>query len=119
MWLMLQQNDPDDFVLATGQAHSVREFVERAFTHIGVGLVWEGTGVDEVGKDAKTGKVVVKVDPVLFRPQEVNYLLGDASKAKEKLGWQPIVAFDDLVSEMVNADRQAVREGERSWRMAG
>ncbi|GJL85003.1 MAG: GDP-mannose 4,6-dehydratase [Micavibrio sp.] len=119
IWLMLQQDAPDDYVLATGKAHSVREFTERAFAHIGVKLVWEGEGINEIGKDAKTGKVLVKVDPALFRPKDVNYLLGDAAKAQEKLGWSPRISFDDLVSEMVNADREALRSGEEPWQMAG
>lgn len=119
IWLMLQQDVPDDYVLATGKAHSVREFTERAFAHIGVKMAWEGEGADEVGKDAKTGKALVKVDLALFRPKDVNYLLGDASKAQEKLGWSPRIGFDDLVSEMVNADREALRKGEEPWQMAG
>ncbi len=119
IWLMLQQAEPDDYVLATGKAHSVRDFAQRAFAHTGVRLVWQGAGVDEVGRDAKTGRVLVKVDPALFRPTEVHYLLGDASRAREKLGWCPKTGFDELISEMVNADRQALRRGEEPWQMAG
>lgn len=120
IWLMLQQAVPDDYVLATGKAHSVRDFTERAFARIGVKLVWEGSGAEEAGKDARTGKVLVKVDPALFRPREVHYLLGDASKARKKLGWRPKIAFDELIGEMVNADREALRNGEEeSWRMVG
>ncbi len=105
MWMMLQQDKSGDYVLATGQAKTVREFVERAFSHIGVRIKWRGQGADEVGIDTKTGKVRVKVDPALFRPKDVSYLLGDASKAKAELGWQPKMYFDDLISEMINADR--------------
>ncbi|MCK5374573.1 MAG: GDP-mannose 4,6-dehydratase [Alphaproteobacteria bacterium] len=106
MWAMLQQNQPGDYVLATGEAKTVREFVTRAFSHIGVRIGWRGCGIDEVGFDKKTGRTLVQVDPALFRPKDVNYLLGDASKAKAVLGWQPECYFDDLISEMMNADRQ-------------
>ena len=105
MWAMLQRDKPGDYVLATGQAKTVREFVVCAFSHVGVRIGWRGCGEDEVGIDKKTGKVLVMVDPVLFRPKDVNYLLGDASKAKAELGWQPKIYFDDLISEMINADR--------------
>jgi len=118
MWLMLQQKEPDDYVLATGKAHSVREFSERAFEYIGVKLEWDGEGVNEVGKDAGTGKTLVKIDEKLLRPKEVNHLLGDSSKAKQKLGWEPEISFDDLISEMVNEDRRALQE-EGAWQMAG
>ena len=110
MWLMLQQDQPEDFVIATGETHSVREFVERAFACVDVELAWEGTGKGEVGRDAATGQVRVKIDPRYFRPTEVDFLLGDASKAREKLGWEPRVAFADLVSGMVAAD---LKEAER------
>ncbi len=123
MWLMLQQEEADDYVLATGEAHSVREFTVRAFAHIGVKIRWQGEGADETGIDAKTGKTMVRIDPVLFRPKEVNYLLGDAQKARSKLGWSPRIYFDDLVGDMVNADRenlwQAQQRGESAWQMAG
>ena len=119
IWLMLQQAAPDDYVLATGQAHSVRDFTERAFAHIGVKLVWEGNGAGEIGKDTKTGKSLVQVDPALFRPKEVHHLLGDAAKAKEKLGWLPKIGFSDLIADMVNADRAALRGREEKWQMAG
>ncbi|CAN7991411.1 unnamed protein product [Ixodes hexagonus] len=104
MWLMLQQSQPEDFVIATGEYHSVREFVEVAFKHIGQTIVWEGEGLDEVGKDKESGVVRVKVNPKYFRPAEVDFLLGDASKAKEKLGWQRRITFQDLVKEMVDSD---------------
>jgi GDPmannose 4,6-dehydratase len=104
MWLMLQQAEPDDFVLATGETHSVRECVEEACGHIGVDLAWKGNGLDEIGFDQKTGKVLVKIDPIYFRPTEVDVLLGDASKAKEKLGWTPEVKFKELVKIMMEHD---------------
>ena len=120
MWMMLQADKPDDYVLATGKAYKVRDFVERAFGHIGISVKWQGQGVDEVGVDQKTGRIVVKVDPALFRPNEVDYLLGDAAKAKKGLGWIPTIKFDDLVSEMVNTDRAGLRnESARSWSQTG
>jgi GDPmannose 4,6-dehydratase len=118
MWMMLQQKTADDFVLATGAAHSVREFVERAFAQIGVKLEWQGLGVDEVGRDAKSGRALVAIDETLFRPAEVHHLLGDAAKARAALGWAPTTSFDALVSQMVNADRALLREEPQSWSMA-
>ena len=115
MWLMLQQPEPDDFVLATGESHSVREFVERAFGHIGRSIVWRGHGIDEEGIDANTGEVLVKIDPRYFRPTEVESLLGDAGKARQRLGWRTEVGFQDLVREMVEADLQRT-EDQRSFR---
>lgn len=106
MWMMLQQDKPDDYVLATGEAHSVREFVQHAFAHIGITIEWDGTCKEEIGRDSKTGRVLVRVDETLFRPVEVNYLLGDATKARKVLGWRPKIGFEMLVKEMVNADRQ-------------
>jgi GDPmannose 4,6-dehydratase len=108
MWMILQQPEPDDYVLATGQTRSVREFVERAFACVGRRIVWRGEGVDEVGVDEKSGKVIVAVDPNYFRPTEVEVLLGDASKAKDKLGWQAKTTFDELVVEMVESDLRAI-----------
>lgn len=110
MWLMLQQSKPDDFVIATGEMHSVREFVEIAFKEAGIDLAWEGQGVDEVGKDKVTGRVLVKIDPKYFRPSEVELLLGDASRARNILGWQPRVTFRELVKRMVKHDLVAVYE---------
>ena len=104
MWMVLQQDEPDDFVVATGEAHSVREFVEKSFHEIGIEIAWEGAGVDEVGKDRKTGRTIVRIEPRYFRPTEVEFLLGDPSKAKEKLGWEPKVSFDELVKTMVRED---------------
>jgi GDPmannose 4,6-dehydratase len=108
MWRILQQPEPDDYVLATGETHSVREFVEKAFAQIGIGIVWQGVGADEKGIDAGSGRVLVKVDPGYFRPTEVDFLIGDASKARAKLGWKHRVSFDDLVAEMVAADLKNV-----------
>jgi GDPmannose 4,6-dehydratase len=100
MWLMLQQDDPDDYVIATGEQYSVREFVEAAAPYFGMNIVWEGEGLDEVGIDKNTKRAVVKVSPKYFRPAEVETLLGDASKAKEKLGWEPKISFNQLVEDM-------------------
>jgi GDPmannose 4,6-dehydratase len=108
MWRILQQPEPDDYVLATGETHSVREFVEKAFAQIGIGIVWQGVGADEKGIDAGSGRVLVEVDPGYFRPTEVDVLIGDASKARAKLGWKHRVSFDDLVAEMVAADLKNV-----------
>lgn len=104
MWLILQQEKPDDFVIATGETHSVREFIELAFEQIGINIQWQGEGVNEIGVDKKTGKVLVKIDPKYFRPTEVDLLIGDANKAKNKLGWQPKVTFKELIKIMVEAD---------------
>lgn len=100
MWLMLQQETPDDFVIATGEQYSVREFVEEAAPYFGMKIVWEGEGLDEVGIDKNTGKTIVRVNPKYFRPAEVETLLGDATKAKEKLGWTPKTSFKQLVEDM-------------------
>lgn len=108
MWRILQQDEADDYVLATGEMHSVREFVELAFNHVGTKIEWEGSGVDEIGKDAKTGKTIIRVDPKYFRPAEVDQLLGDPTKAKTKLGWEHSVTFPELVEEMVREDLKAV-----------
>ena len=104
MWMMLQQDEPDDYVVATGEMHTVREFIEKAFARLGHAIEWRGKGVDEVGIDTSTGKTVVRIDPRYFRPAEVEQLLGDPSKAKAKLGWAPEVKFDELVKIMVDGD---------------
>jgi len=109
MWLILQQDTPDDYVLATGESHSVREFVEMAFSHIGRTIVWRGSGMEEKGVDKSTSEVLVEVDPRYFRPTEVDALLGDPSKAHSKLGWRHKTSFDTLVAEMVQADMVKVR----------
>ena len=109
MWLMLQHNEPDDFVVATGEQYSVRDFCTRAFKRAGIELRWEGTGVEEKGIDAKTGKIVVEVSPEFFRPTDVVTLLGNPAKAKEKLGWNPRkTSFDELVNIMVDNDIKMV-----------
>ncbi len=104
MWLMLQQDAPDDFVIATGETHSVREFIEKAFTIFGMPLEWRGSGINEEGFDPKTGKICVRIDPKYFRPTEVDLLLGDPSKARNTLGWKPSIGFDELVAIMARAD---------------
>jgi GDPmannose 4,6-dehydratase len=104
MHLILQQAKPDDYVLATGETHTVREFVELAFSHIGRAMVWQGEGEAEKGLDSKTGEILVEVDPKFYRPAEVQFLLGDASKARRELGWSPKTSFVQLVEEMVTAD---------------
>jgi GDPmannose 4,6-dehydratase len=109
MWLMMQQEQPDDYVLATGETHSVREFVEKAFARVGRDVEWRGAGVDEKGVDRKSGKVLVEIDPRYFRPTDIDLLLGDPSKARSKLGWRHRVGFDDLVREMVDADLAGMR----------
>ena len=115
---MLQQPEPDDYVLATGEAHSVREFVELAFKETGRQIVWSGKGVEEIGKDRRTGQVFVRIDPAYFRPTEVELLQGDPRKAREKLGWRHRTAFSDLVSEMVAADLRLVDLERRGGRAA-
>jgi GDPmannose 4,6-dehydratase len=107
--LILQQNEPDDFVISTGEQHSVREFVTLAGSHLGYTIEWHGTGVEEQGVDRETGKVLVKIDPRYFRPTEVETLLGDYSKAKAKLGWAPEISFTELVREMVESDLELAR----------
>jgi GDPmannose 4,6-dehydratase len=122
-WLMLQQEKPDDFVIASGVQHSVRQFVEQAAGELGIRLRWQGEGIDEIGivdsfedkgkrikdKGAKVGQVIVRVDPRYFRPTEVESLLGDASKAKRELGWEPKISFEELVREMVLADLEVAK----------
>ncbi len=109
MWLMLQQNKAEDYVISTGEVHSVREFVEVAFREVGIDLVWEGEGLAEVGKDSTSGKIHVHIDPRYFRPTEVDFLLGDPTKAKQQMGWHPKVTFAELVKQMVAED---LREAE-------
>lgn len=104
MWLMLQQAEPDDYVIATNETHSVREFVEFAFRHAGFDIEWRGKGVEEQGIDKGTGRILVEISPEFFRPAEVDILIGDSSKAKKKLGWQPKTKFEELARIMVEAD---------------
>ncbi|MFN3249950.1 GDP-mannose 4,6-dehydratase [Roseibium album] len=108
MWCIVQQDTADDFVLATGEKHSVREFVELAFAEVGISVRWQGKGVDEKGYDADSGKLLVSVDQRYFRPTEVELLIGDASKAHRVLGWSPKVSFRDMVAQMVRSDMKAV-----------
>ena len=109
MWLILQQPQPDDYVLATGETHSVREFVEKAFSCVGRRIVWRGEGVDEKGYDAASGQTLVEIDPRYFRPTEVDLLIGDPTKARTRLGWRHKVSFDTLVAEMVDSDLKLVQ----------
>lgn len=108
MWRILQQDKSDDYVLATGEKHSVRAFVDMAFAEVDVTVRWEGTGVDEKGFDAETGKLLVSVDPRYFRPTEVDLLIGDASKARRVLGWSPQTSFEEMVRQMVRSDLEAL-----------
>jgi GDPmannose 4,6-dehydratase len=111
MYLMLQNDKPEDFVLATGESHSVREFIEEAFRVAGFEIFWEGKGLEEKGRDVKTGKVLVEVSPEFYRPAEVDVLVGDYSKAKRILGWEPKTTFKELVRIMVEEDLRRVRDG--------
>jgi GDPmannose 4,6-dehydratase len=110
MWLMTQQETPEDYVLATGVAHSVREFVELSFATVGTKITWEGEGAQEVGRDSSTGEIRVAIDPRYFRPAEVDFLLGDPTKAHRQLGWTPKTTFAELVQEMVTADLRALEK---------
>jgi GDPmannose 4,6-dehydratase len=110
MWMILQQERPDDYVAATGEAHSVREFIEAAFSFVGISLAWKGDGVDEIGYDKKNNKILVRIDPRYFRPTEVDFLLGNSQKAREKLGWKPSVNFEQLVEIMVRADLDLLKK---------
>jgi GDPmannose 4,6-dehydratase len=116
MWRIVQAEAPDDYVLATGECCTVRRFVELAFTEVGVRIAWFGSGVDEVGLDEATGKTLVRIDPRHFRPTEVQVLQGDATKAREKLGWVPRTLLTELVSEMVRSDLQVIED---EYRRAG
>ena len=114
MWMILQQDEPDDYVLATGEAHSVREFVERAFARVGRSIEWRGKGANEQGIEAKTGEVRIEIDPRYFRPTEVDSLIGDPSKAQQKLGWHHKIDFGSLIDEMVDCDLKLMQtEGTR------
>ena len=113
MWIMLQQDKPDDYVIATGEMHTVREFIEKSFGLLDMPIVWEGKGVDEVGKDVNTGKVLIKIDPKYYRPTEVEQLLGNPAKAKKNFGWEPKVKFDELVKIMTEADYKLITTDQR------
>ena len=113
MWKMLNHDHPDDYVIATGETHSVREFIERAFGEIGIIIQWKGAGLDEVGYDKETNQVLIVIDPKYFRPAEVDLLIGDASKAKRVLGWEPDTSFEELVSVMVQKDIEMLENNRR------
>lgn len=117
MWRMLQQDQPSDYVLATGEMHTVREFIELAFRNVGISITWQGKDVDEVGIDSQTGHTHIRIDPKYFRPAEVEQLLGDPTKARQVLGWKHHVTFPELVKEMVDADLQVMaKERDRGGR---
>lgn len=111
MWLMLQQDHPDDYVIASGESHSVREFVELAFQELGIEIEWHGQGVEEYGIDKKTGKTAVKIDPRYYRPSEVDYLIGNAEKAQRELKWKPRTSFRELLKIMIEADYKVASTG--------
>ncbi|MEQ8508050.1 MAG: GDP-mannose 4,6-dehydratase [Rhodospirillaceae bacterium] len=115
MWRIVQQAEPDDYVLATGETHTVRSFVELAFAEIGRTITWQGKGVDEKGLDAATGDVLVEIDPRYFRPTEVELLLGDPTKAEQKLGWKHTTSFRDMVKEMVQSDLKTLQDEARRF----
>lgn len=117
MWLMLQQDQPDDYVLATGKTRTVREFTQLAFEHCGRKIDWVGSGVDEKGVCRESGRILVEISAEYFRPLEVDYLLGDASKAKRVLDWEPKTAFEDMVRQMVDSDRRRLQLGELESRI--
>jgi len=104
MWRMLQQEKPEDYVIATGEAHTVREFVEVVFDELGIPIKWQGEGTNEIGINSKTGEVIVRIDPYFYRPSEVEILLGDATKARRELGWYPKIRFEELAREMARFD---------------
>ena len=109
-WLMLQQDEPEDYVIATGNEYSVRELVEIAAKQLDISIRWEGKGADEKGLEEKSGAIIVAVDPGYYRPTEVSELLGDASKAREKLGWEPGISFEEMIAEMVEADMEEAQK---------
>lgn len=115
MWLMLQQEKPDDYVLATNETHSVREFVELAFKQLDMDIVWQGKGIEEKGYNQKTGKCLVEINPRYFRPTEVDILIGDYSKAKKELGWKPKTKFEDIIKIMVKSDFDSISRGEMHY----
>jgi GDPmannose 4,6-dehydratase len=119
MWLMLQQPEPDDYVLATGETYSVRQFVELAFKHVGKEIIWTGSGVDEKGIDRRTGRPLIEIDPRYYRPTDVSVLQGNPTKAHKRLGWRHRTAFPDLVREMVEADLAEVETESRRPQEAG
>ena len=109
-WLMLQQDEPEDYVIATGIQYSVRELIEIAAQQLNISIRWEGEGPGEKGLEKETGQIIIAVDPSYYRPTEVSELLGDASKAREKLGWEPVTSFEELIAEMVEADMEEAQK---------
>ncbi len=109
MYLMLQQDKPDDFVIASGESHTVRDFVEISGKYFGYEIEWEGKGEKEIGRDASTGEIIVKINPEFYRPREVNYLQGDPSKAEKILGWKPETSFSELVDIMCESDERIIK----------
>ncbi len=109
MWLILQQKKPDDFVIASGESHTVRDCVNVAAKALGMSLTWQGKGLKEIAKDAKTGKIIVKVNKAFYRPAEVHHLQGDSSKARKVLGWKPKVSFEKLIEQMAKADYESLK----------
>jgi GDPmannose 4,6-dehydratase len=109
MWRILQQPEPEDYVLATGEMHAVREFIELAFQEVGIAIAWQGSGLEEIGIDAATGRCLVEVDARYFRPTEVDHLVGDPAKARRKLGWSHKTGFKELVREMVRSDLEKAK----------
>jgi GDPmannose 4,6-dehydratase len=110
-WLMLQQDEPDGYVIAIGRQYSVRQCIEQAAKNAGIQIKWQGNGIDEIGIDTDTGNVIVEIDSRYFRPTEVDTLLGDSTKAKEKLGWEPKIRFEEMIAEMVRTDlKEAKRD---------
>ena len=103
-WLMLQQDSPEDFIISTGEQHTVREFLEIAAKEVGIDIEWSGTDINEIGRDKVSGNIIVRIDKRYFRPTEVDSLLGDSSKAKNKLGWKPKITFEQLVKELMESD---------------
>jgi GDPmannose 4,6-dehydratase len=117
MWRIVQQDKADDFVLATGETHTVRSFVDAAFRAVDIAIEWSGSGIDEKGIEAGTGRVLIEVDPRYFRPTEVDLLIGDPTKAREVLGWEPTITLSEMVTEMVTSDLDVVkREKDRKDR---
>jgi GDPmannose 4,6-dehydratase len=114
MWLMLQQPKPDDYVVATGETYSVRLFAEKVFARLGMPIEWQGSGVEEKGIDAKSGKTLIEIDPRYFRPAEVDLLLGDPTKARKSMGWKPQTDFEGLVNMMVDSDLKLAEREKRA-----
>ena len=115
MWMMLQQNNPDDYVVATGETHSVREFIEHTCHYLDIPLIWKGSGINEVGINSQTNHTIIKIDPNYFRPTEVDLLIGNSSKARNILGWKPKVKFKELVKIMAKADWELVSQSNHSY----